>query len=166
MAVMLARGDLALEADIRSDTAPLGGLVETCSTAAPVDPLAARPDPGRRRHGLQRAGPGDTNLAVVLDEATLPVDPAVNGACDLLGIDPLYVANEGKLVAVVAAGRGRRRAGRAARPPARCRGDADRRDPRRPGGHRRAADRVRRHPDRRHAGRRPAAPDLLTGRIG
>ena len=44
----------------------------------------------------------DTNLAVVLDESLLPVAPAVVGACDLLGIDPLYVANEGKVVAVVA----------------------------------------------------------------
>ena len=61
----------------------------------------------------------DTGLAVVLDEAALPVDPAVNGACDLLGIDPLYVANEGKVVAVVRAERGRRRAGRPARAPAR-----------------------------------------------
>ena len=44
----------------------------------------------------------DCGLAVVLDEASLPIAPAVNGACDLLGIDPLYVANEGKVVAVVA----------------------------------------------------------------
>ena len=43
----------------------------------------------------------DTGLAVVLDEPDLPILPAVNGACDLLGIDPLMVANEGKLVAVV-----------------------------------------------------------------
>ena len=42
-------------------------------------------------------------LAVVLDESSLPINPAVAGACDLLGIDPLYVANEGKLLAVVAA---------------------------------------------------------------
>jgi hydrogenase expression/formation protein HypE len=40
-------------------------------------------------------------LAIVLDEAALPIDPAVVGACDLLGIDPLYVANEGKVVVVV-----------------------------------------------------------------
>ncbi len=44
----------------------------------------------------------DSGLAVVLDEADLPVLPAVTGACDLLGIDPLMVANEGKVVAVVA----------------------------------------------------------------
>ena len=54
----------------------------------------------------------DAGLAVVLDESTLPIDPAVSGACDLLGIDPLYVANEGKIVAVVPA-RGRRGASRA-----------------------------------------------------
>jgi hydrogenase expression/formation protein HypE len=44
----------------------------------------------------------DTGLAVVLDEVALPVRPVVTGACDLLGIDPLYVANEGKVLAIVA----------------------------------------------------------------
>jgi hydrogenase expression/formation protein HypE len=103
MAVMLARGDLALEADIRSDTAPLGGIVEALIAAAPG--LRWMRDPTRGGVGtvcneLARA----TDLAVVLDETKLPVAPAVNGACDLLGIDPLYVANEGKLIAVVPAG--------------------------------------------------------------
>lgn len=102
MAVMLARGDLALEAELRSDTAPLGELVELLLEAAPS--VRWMRDPTRGGLGtvcneLAKA----TNLAVVLDESLLPIDPAVNGACDLLGIDPLYVANEGKLVAVVAA---------------------------------------------------------------
>lgn len=102
MAVMLARGDLALEADVRSDTAPLNGLVEALLAAAP-DVRWLR-DPTRGGLGtvcneLAR----DARLAVVLEEDALPIDPAVNGACDLLGIDPLYVANEGKLVAVVPA---------------------------------------------------------------
>lgn len=102
MAVMLARGDLALEADVRSDTAPLNGLVEALLAAAP-DVRWLR-DPTRGGLGtvcneLAR----DAGLAVVLEEDALPIDPAVNGACDLLGIDPLYVANEGKLVAVVPA---------------------------------------------------------------
>jgi hydrogenase expression/formation protein HypE len=44
----------------------------------------------------------DANVAVVLDEPDLPVRPAVGAACELLGIDPLYVANEGKFVAIVA----------------------------------------------------------------
>jgi hydrogenase expression/formation protein HypE len=101
MAVMLARGDLALEADIRSDTAPLASLVDSLLSAAPStrwlrDPT--RGGVGTVCNELAR----DTNLSVVLDEALLPVDPAVAGACDLLGIDPLYVANEGKLIAVVA----------------------------------------------------------------
>jgi hydrogenase expression/formation protein HypE len=103
MAVMLARGDLALEAEIASDTAPLHELVELLFAAAPS--LRWLRDPTRGGVGtvcneLAR----DCGMAVVLDEDRLPIDPAVNGACDLLGIDPLYVANEGKLVAVVAAG--------------------------------------------------------------
>jgi hydrogenase expression/formation protein HypE len=101
MAVMLARGDLAIEADIRSDTAPLGDLVDGLLDAAPGTRWLR--DPTRGGLGtvcneLARA----TNMAVVLDEARLPVAPAVGAACDLLGLDPLYVANEGKLVAVVA----------------------------------------------------------------
>ncbi len=100
MAVMLARGDLRLEADIRSDTAPLGGVVDDLLGAAPAtrwlrDPT--RGGVGTVCNELAQA----TNLAVVLDETKLPIAPAVNGACDLLGIDPLYVANEGKLIAVV-----------------------------------------------------------------
>ena len=99
-AVMLARGDLALEADIASDTAPLHGLVE--------DLLAAAPDTRWLRDST-RGGVGtvcnelarDADLTVVLDEESLPILPAVAAACELLGIDPLYVANEGKLVAVV-----------------------------------------------------------------
>ncbi|GAC1594727.1 MAG: hydrogenase expression/formation protein HypE [Acidimicrobiales bacterium] len=101
MAVMLARGDLALEAEIRSDTAPLGGLVEDLLRAAPStrwlrDPT--RGGLGTVTNELAR----DAGIAVVLDEVSLPIDSAVLGACDLLGIDPLYVANEGKLVAIVA----------------------------------------------------------------
>jgi hydrogenase expression/formation protein HypE len=101
MAVMLARGDLALEADITSDTAPLSGLVEDLLTAAPSTRWmrdATRGGLGTVVNELARA----SGLTVVLEEADLPVRPAVRAACELLGIDPLYVANEGKLVAVVA----------------------------------------------------------------
>jgi hydrogenase expression/formation protein HypE len=100
MAVMLARGDLALEADIASDTAPLHELVEWLFDAAPG--VRWLRDPTRGGVGtVCNELAQDTGLAVVLDEAELPIAPAVNGACDLLGIDPLYVANEGKLLAVV-----------------------------------------------------------------
>ena len=101
MAVMLARGDLALEADIVSDTAPLNGLMECLLAAAPST---------RWLRDATRGGVGticnelatDSNLTVVLEETALPVRPPVAAACELLGIDPLYVANEGKFVAVVA----------------------------------------------------------------
>ncbi|MBA2282752.1 MAG: hydrogenase expression/formation protein HypE [Acidimicrobiia bacterium] len=102
MAVMLARGDLTLEADIRSDTAPLGGLVDALFAAAPSTRWLRDPTRGGLGTVCNELAKA-TNLAVVLDEARLPIDPAVNAACELLGIDPLYVANEGKLVAVVAA---------------------------------------------------------------
>ena len=100
MAVMLARGDLAIEADIASDTAPLTVLVDLLFEAAPD--LRWLRDPTRGGLGtVANELARDCGLAVLIDEAALPIDPAVNGACDLLGIDPLYVANEGKLVAVV-----------------------------------------------------------------
>ncbi len=101
MAVMLARGDLMLEADIRSDTAPLGGLIEAVLTAAPSTRWMRDPTRGGVATVCNELA-RDSNLAVVLDESELPIAPAVLGACDLLGIDPLYVANEGKVLAVVA----------------------------------------------------------------
>jgi hydrogenase expression/formation protein HypE len=101
MAVMLARGDLALEADIVSDTAPLHTLVEDLLAAAPSTRWlrdATRGGVGTVCNELARS----CDLTVVLDEDALPVRPPVAASCELLGIDPLYVANEGKLVAVVA----------------------------------------------------------------
>lgn len=100
MAVMLARGDLNIEADIRSDTAALNGII--------TDLLAAAPNT-RWMRDATRGGVGtvlnelaqSANVGVIIEESRLPVRPMVNGACDLLGIDPLYVANEGKFVAVV-----------------------------------------------------------------
>jgi hydrogenase expression/formation protein HypE len=100
-AVMLARGDLALEADIVSDTAPLHDLMECLLAAAPTTRWlrdATRGGVGTICNELARA----SDLTVVLDETALPVRPEVAAACELLGIDPLYVANEGKFVAVVA----------------------------------------------------------------
>lgn len=101
MAVMLARGDLAIDADIASDTAPVHELVEILLETAPST---------RWMRDATRGGVGtvcnelakDSAFAVILDEAQLPVTPPVLGACDMLGIDPLYVANEGKFLAVVA----------------------------------------------------------------
>jgi hydrogenase expression/formation protein HypE len=102
VAVMIARGDLALAAEIESDTAPLSAMVEDLLDAVPATRWlrdATRGGVGTVVNELARS----TGLTVVLDEAALPVHPSVAGACELLGIDPLHVANEGKLVAVVPA---------------------------------------------------------------
>jgi hydrogenase expression/formation protein HypE len=99
--VMLARGELDIEADIVSDTAPLHELA-----AALLD---AVPDGVRLMRDATRGGVATicnevavaSQVAVVLDEGAVPVRPEVNGASELLGIDPLYVACEGRLVTVV-----------------------------------------------------------------
>ena len=161
MAVMLARGDLALEADIsvrhraarRSRRAML--LEAAPNTRWMRDPT--RGGVGTIANELAR----DTGLAVVLDEASLPVLPAVNGACDLLGIDPLYVANEGQGRRRRARRGVRRRAAAMRRHPLGSRRGGDRRDRGGARRHRGAADHLRRDPHRRHARRRPAPPDLL-----
>ena len=101
MAVMVARGDLQLEAEIESDTAAVHELA--ASLVSLGDGLRWMRDP--TRGGLATALnelAEASGLAVVLAESALPVRPAVNAACEILGIDPLYVANEGKLIAVVA----------------------------------------------------------------
>jgi hydrogenase expression/formation protein HypE len=100
--VMLARGELDISADIESDTAPLHEI-----TAGLLD---AAGDGVRLLRDATRGGVATicnevavaSQVAVVLDEAALPVRPVVNGASELLGIDPMYVACEGRLVAVVA----------------------------------------------------------------
>ena len=100
MAVMLARGDLALDAEIVSDTAPLHGLMECLLEAAPSTRWlrdATRGGVGTVVNELAR----DSQLTMVLEESALPVRAEVGAACELLGIDPLYVANEGCFVAAV-----------------------------------------------------------------
>ena len=100
-AVLVARGDLKLESTLESDTAPLNAL--TISLAGLGPQLRWMRDP--TRGGLATAMnelAATTGLAVRLDEQAIPVRPEVAGAAEILGIDPLYVANEGKLVAVVA----------------------------------------------------------------
>jgi hydrogenase expression/formation protein HypE len=100
MAVMVARGDLDLEVDLESDTAPLHGLVHDLLAATGEVRCLRDPTRGGVATVLNELALA-SEVAVVLDEAALPVRPQTNGACELLGIDPLYVANEGKLVAVV-----------------------------------------------------------------
>ncbi len=104
MAVMIARGNLELEVEIESDSASIYPLVE--SLFALGEDLRWLRDP--TRGGLATTLNELTEacgLCVVLDEKALPVHEQVAAACEILGLDPLYVANEGKLVAVVAPAR-------------------------------------------------------------
>jgi hydrogenase expression/formation protein HypE len=101
MAIMIARGDLELEADIESDTAPLHDLVATLLAA--TDGLRCLRDP--TRGGLATVLNElalSAGVGMAIHEASLPVTPAVDGAVEILGLDAMYVANEGKLIAVVA----------------------------------------------------------------
>jgi hydrogenase expression/formation protein HypE len=102
VAIMIARGNLDLEAEVASDTQPLVGLVERLTRVAGPD-LRFMRDPTRGGLGtVMNELARDSGCGVVLWEESIPVRDVVNGACEILGIDPLYVANEGKLVAVVA----------------------------------------------------------------
>ncbi len=102
-AIMLARGDLEMDADVVSDTAPLWALVEGLIGAVGEHVRVMRdPTRGGVATVLNELA-GDAELGIVVDEDAVPVRPEVKGACEILGLDPMYVANEGKLLAVVAA---------------------------------------------------------------
>ncbi len=101
-AIMLARGELDLDADIASDTASVWPLAEALiGSAGPALRVMRDPTRGGVATVLNELA-GDADVGMVLDEVAVPVHPAVAGACEILGIDPMYVANEGKLLAVVA----------------------------------------------------------------
>jgi hydrogenase expression/formation protein HypE len=102
VAIMLARDEFDLAAEVRSDTRALWPMVDALLDAA-----------GPHLHCLRDATRGGaasvlnelaraSGVAMVVREAAVPVDPAVAGACEILGIDPMYVANEGVMVAAVA----------------------------------------------------------------
>ncbi|MCA1556426.1 MAG: hydrogenase expression/formation protein HypE [Acidobacteria bacterium] len=104
--IMIARGELELETEIESDTAPLGALVhEMLDEAARV----AAPDAVHCLRDPTRGGVATTLNEIALSsevyieirEDLIPVREEVKGACEILGLDPLYVANEGKLIALV-----------------------------------------------------------------
>ena len=102
MSVMMARGDLAIEAPIKSDTRAVNHLVEAL--------MAAVPDT-RWMRDATRGGLGTvlnelavaTGLGIAIEDESIPVHDMTRGACDMLGIDPIYVANEGMFCAVVPA---------------------------------------------------------------
>lgn len=101
-AIMLARGEFELDADIVSDTQSLWPAVDALLDAVGPSLRCMRDATRGGVATVLNELAAASRVAVLVNEATIPVQPAVSGACELLGIDPMYVANEGKLVAIVA----------------------------------------------------------------
>lgn len=100
--ILLARGELDLEADLRSDTRSVLPLVQSVAgVAAPSIRWMRDPTRGGVATSLNELA-RDCGLGVVIHEDAIPVHDAVRGACELLGLDPLHIANEGQFLAVVA----------------------------------------------------------------
>jgi hydrogenase expression/formation protein HypE len=98
--IMLARGELDIEADLKSDTAPVNGLVAQLLASTPG--LRAMRDATRGGVAtILNEVAKAAEVAVVVDESAIPVGTEVRGASELLGIDPLYVACEGRIVVIV-----------------------------------------------------------------
>lgn len=98
MAVMAARHRLELEGDLRSDVAPLNGLIRLALSTGGADVVAMKdPTRGGLASSLHEMA-ARSGVGILLDESAVPVTPEVRAAAELLGIEPLHVANEGKAV--------------------------------------------------------------------
>jgi hydrogenase expression/formation protein HypE len=100
MAIMAARGALGLEGDLRSDTAALHGLVAALLAACPDARALRDPTRGGVATTLHEIA-AHAAVGIRIRDDAVPVKDEVRGACEILGLDPLFVANEGKLVAFV-----------------------------------------------------------------
>jgi hydrogenase expression/formation protein HypE len=101
IAIMLAREELDIETDIESDTAPLHTLTAALLTVAGEGVHCLKdPTRGGVATALNEMALG-SEVSIALDENTIPVRSGVRGACEILGLDPLTIANEGKLLAIV-----------------------------------------------------------------
>jgi len=101
VAVMSTRADLGFQTDVMSDTAALHELVACMIAAVPGIHVLRDPTRGGLATTLNEIAV-QSGVGMLLDEARVPVASQVEAACELLGLDPLYVANEGKLVAICA----------------------------------------------------------------
>lgn len=100
--IMSCRESLSFSADLQSDAAPLNHLIAEVLAAAPNTRCFRDPTRGGLASTLNELT-GQANVDITIDEDAVPIKPAVQGACDMLGYDVLQVANEGKMVCVVAA---------------------------------------------------------------
>src|SRR5262249_5673513 len=100
IAIISMREKLSFETVLENDCAPLISLTRAVLEASPGVQCMRDPTRGGLASALNEIAAA-SRVKVELDEAAIPVRPEVRGACEILGLDPLYVANEGKLVAIV-----------------------------------------------------------------
>lgn len=100
IAVLGARGELGFQSGIRSDVAPLNHLIAAMLDASPNIHVLRDPTRGGLATTLNEIA-AQSNVGILLDERALPIRPEVGAACEMLGFDPLYIANEGKVVCFV-----------------------------------------------------------------
>ena len=100
IAILAAREELGFITDLHSDVAPLNNLIEILLQAAPQTHVLRDPTRGGLATTLNEIA-HQSRVGIWIDEQTLPVHPTVTAACEMLGFDPLYIANEGKLVAII-----------------------------------------------------------------
>ncbi|HEY7328926.1 MAG TPA: hydrogenase expression/formation protein HypE [Gemmataceae bacterium] len=100
IAIMSVREGLEFETILKSDTAPLTALTQTILQTCPRTRCMRDPTRGGLSSVLNELAAA-SGVGIRLDESAIPIRPEVRGACEMLGLDPLYVANEGKLIAVV-----------------------------------------------------------------
>jgi hydrogenase expression/formation protein HypE len=100
--ILAARGDLAFADDIESDCAPLNGIIQALLTACPATRFLRDATRGGVATVLNEIAQAAVAEIVIAEEA-LPIREAVRGMCEILGLDPLYLANQGKVVAIVPA---------------------------------------------------------------
>ena len=100
VAIMSARAGLEFETSIESDSAALNGLVDTILDTSPNISVLRDPTRGGVATTLNEISQS-ARAGMVLQEDLIPVSPAVRGACEVLGLDPLYIANEGKILVIL-----------------------------------------------------------------
>jgi len=100
IAVLEARGDLGFQTRIKSDVAPLNHMIAAMINTSENIHVLRDPTRGGVASTLNEIAK-QSNVCITLFEKNLPVRPAVQAACEMLGFDPLYIANEGKVIAIV-----------------------------------------------------------------
>ncbi len=100
VAVLSARGELDFQANVKSDVAPLNHLIAAMIETSEEIHVLRDPTRGGVATTLNEIA-RQSHVGIVLNESSIPVRPAVSAACEMLGFDPLYVANEGKLLAII-----------------------------------------------------------------